>query len=63
MSEPSDLFRRQAEWQKSLRNLPWPEKIRMAARLRSAVIELRRMKPATSNHAEPLPSKAKQDPS
>jgi hypothetical protein len=45
MADPEDLLRRQAEWQKSLARLPWPEKLRMAARLREAVMALRRTKP------------------
>ena len=33
MSDLSELLQRQAEWQRSLRHLPWPEKLRMAAKL------------------------------
>ena len=41
------MLERQAEWQRTLRNLPWPEKMRMAAKVRSAVIALRRSKRVT----------------
>lgn len=36
------LLDRQAKWQKSRRDLPWPEKVRMAAILRDSVAQLRR---------------------
>ena len=41
MSEVRDLLARQAAWQKSLRSLPWAEKIRMAENLRQSVEMLR----------------------
>ena len=41
------MLERQAERQRTLRNLPWPEKVRMAAKVRSAVIALRRSKRVT----------------
>jgi hypothetical protein len=44
MNDASELFKRQAAWQKSLRHLPWPEKIRLIARLRDQVKEIRRSK-------------------
>jgi len=44
MSDPSTLLKRQAEWQRTLRDIPWPEKLRMAARVRDSVIKLRRAK-------------------
>ena len=43
MTNLSVLFRRQEEWQKSLRYLPWAEKLRMAAKLRDSVAKLRRV--------------------
>ena len=52
MFDFQDLFRRQAEWQKSLRHLPWPEKIRMAARLRESILKLRRLKASPPDHAD-----------
>jgi len=48
MSDIPDLLVRQAKWQKSLRNLSWPEKVRLAARLRSQVKELRQQGPVAS---------------
>ena len=42
MTDIKALFERQARWQKSLRDLPWPEKIRMAAKLRKSIPELRK---------------------
>ena len=44
MDDVRRMLERQEEWQKTLRDLPWPEKLRMAAKLRSAVIALRRSK-------------------
>ena len=44
MNDVTRLLARQAEWQRTLRHLPWSEKVRMAAKLRSAVIALRRSK-------------------
>jgi hypothetical protein len=46
MTDVAELLARQAKWQKSLRDLSWPEKVRMVARLRSDPIELRRQRPA-----------------
>jgi len=46
MPDYTELFRRQAEWQRSLRDLPRPEKLRMAARIRESVIKLREAKSA-----------------
>jgi len=51
MSDVSTLLKKQSDWQKSLRNLSWPEKLRMAARLREAVLEFRRRKPSSSGGA------------
>lgn len=42
MSDLSTLLKRQAEWQRTLRDISWPEKLRMAARVRDSVIKLRR---------------------
>jgi len=57
-----ELLRKQADWQKSLRDLPWPEKIRMAARLRESVLKLCRLKPATSQGAAGIRAGMKEDP-
>ena len=45
MAEIARLLARQTEWQRSLRDLPWPEKVRMAARLRDQILALRRTGP------------------
>jgi hypothetical protein len=45
MSDVATLLARQAKWQKALRDLPWPEKVRMAARLRDQIAALRRTAP------------------
>jgi len=37
MTETERRFQRQAEWQKSRRFLPWPEKIRLAEQMRPAI--------------------------
>jgi hypothetical protein len=42
MTEIEKLFERQTLWQKSLRDLPWPEKMRMVEAVRESVEELRR---------------------
>ncbi len=44
MTDVRRMLERQAEWQKTRRDLPWPEKVRIAAKLRSAVLALRRSK-------------------
>jgi len=41
MSEEQKRFERQTAWQKSLYTLPWPEKIRMAKKVRESVKQLR----------------------
>ncbi len=41
MSEYQRRFERQADWQKTLRTLPWPEKVRMAEKVRESVKQLR----------------------
>jgi hypothetical protein len=48
MSDIQQLLERQARWQKARRTLSWPEKIRMAERIRESVRKLRR-----SQKAEP----------
>lgn len=44
MTDVTRLLARQTEWQRTLRHLAWSEKVRMAAKLRPAVIALRRSK-------------------
>ncbi len=41
MSEIKRLLERQARWQKSRKTLSWPEKIRMAERVRASAARLR----------------------
>ena len=41
MSEIQQLLARQARWQKTRQTLSWPEKIRMAERIRESVQQLR----------------------
>jgi len=44
MPEPHERLDRQAAWQRSRRELPWPEKIRLALKLREAALRLRSAK-------------------
>ena len=44
MTRADELFSRQAQWQKSRRNLSWPEKIRQAERLRPSLEAFRQMR-------------------
>jgi hypothetical protein len=44
MTRADELFSRQARWQRSRRNLSWPEKIREAERLRPSVEAFRQMR-------------------
>ncbi len=58
MTDVRRMLERQAERQRTLRNLPWPEKMRMAAKVRSDVIALRRSKrvaPAGSKEGDASP--------
>jgi hypothetical protein len=57
MDEILRLLARQARWQKSRRSLSWPEKIRMAERIREPVLELRSGIPPGANATPPRPSK------
>jgi hypothetical protein len=41
MPEPDERFERQAAWQRSRRQLPWPEKIRLALEMREVALRLR----------------------
>jgi len=41
MSDIQELLERQARWQKTRKNLTWPEKIRMAERVRASILQLR----------------------
>jgi hypothetical protein len=47
MTDLEHMLARQAQWQKSRQSLTWPEKIRMAERVRESVKQLRaRPRPA-----------------
>jgi hypothetical protein len=37
MNDPGQILNRQAQWQKSRQALTWPEKIRLAERVRESV--------------------------
>jgi hypothetical protein len=41
MTDIEHMLKRQAHWQKSRQSLTWPEKIRMAERVRDSVKQLR----------------------
>jgi hypothetical protein len=41
MTDVEELLKRQAQWQKSRHSLTWPEKIRMAERVRESIRQLR----------------------
>ncbi len=42
MTDVPERLKKQAEWQKSRRNLSWPEKVRRAEAIRDSVESLRR---------------------
>lgn len=56
-----ELLRRQAEWQKSRKDLSWPEKIRMVEKVRDSVRALRATADKKvckkSRRSQPPPSK------
>jgi len=41
MTDLEQMLKRQAQWQKSRQSLTWPEKIRLAERVRESVRQLR----------------------
>ncbi len=51
MTDLEHMLERQAQWQKSRQSLTWPEKIRMAERVRESVGQLR----VVPHPAEPAP--------
>jgi hypothetical protein len=53
MNDIQQMLERQARWQKARRNLPWPEKIRMAERVRESILPLRATKPPGPRPAAP----------
>ena len=52
MSEIQALLERQARWQKTRRALSWPEKIRMAERVRESARQLRKPRKAVPDNSE-----------
>jgi len=56
VGEEQRRFERQADWQKSLRTLPWPEKIRMAEKVKESIKQLR----AAPSHKENRESSAEE---
>jgi hypothetical protein len=50
MTDLEQMLKRQAQWQKSRQSLTWPEKIRMAERVRESVGQLR-AQPRAKDHA------------
>jgi hypothetical protein len=46
MTDIQQMLERQALWQRSRQNLSWPEKIRMAERVRDSIVPLRAMTPS-----------------
>ena len=51
MNDVEQLLKRQARWQKNRQSLTWPEKIRLAERVRESLRQWRVASP--SDHAEP----------
>ncbi len=45
MPDVEALLRRQSDWQRARRALPWPEKVRLAEQLRDSVAALRLSRP------------------
>jgi hypothetical protein len=41
MTDVKQMLERQAQWQKSRQSLTWPEKLRLAERVRESVMQLR----------------------
>ncbi len=50
MNDVQELLRRQAAWQKTRQHLSWPEKLRLAQRIRESIATLR---PARKAAARP----------
>jgi hypothetical protein len=51
MTDVRKLLERQAAWQKSRASLPWPDKVRIAERVRASVVRLRLAQPDASGPA------------
>jgi len=54
MTRADELFSRQSQWQRSRRDLSWPEKIREAERLRPSLEAFRQMRMSRGVHAAVL---------
>lgn len=64
MTDIAELLKRQAEWQKSLKDLTWEEKVRMAERVRDCVAQLKRAKARRPDGSmEPQPESSSKDAS
>ena len=50
MNDIQEMLKRQAVWQRSRQSLTWPEKIRMAEKVRESVKELRASSLPEGNH-------------
>jgi len=49
MIDVRELLERQTEWQKGRVSLPWPEKVRIAERIRASIVQLQRMRLAAGS--------------
>jgi hypothetical protein len=54
MNEIRDLLERQARWQKTRQALTWPEKIRMAERVRESIRQMRAESPLENGRSDPV---------
>jgi hypothetical protein len=55
MTDVAALLAHQARWQKSRASLPWPEKVRIAERMRDDIAAMRRTRPKAARPVEPRP--------
>ena len=53
MTDLEQMLERQAQWQKSRQSLPWPEKIRLAERIRESIRQLRAQPRPTMQGPQP----------
>ena len=51
MDDAKKLLERQAVWQKSLKLLSWPEKIRIAEAIRESIVQIRSTGPGLKREA------------
>lgn len=59
MSDAAAELARQAAWQKSRRDLPWPEKVRMVRVMRASIAALRKTWPSPPSSAPAKPDEAR----